>query len=221
MKNKIIFFVFFIFLFISCNKEKTKEKEQDMYGILNVLINKYKHSNVSPVFLPVNNPFFKKNFKKFDTKDSLFSYKYFYEKISEKKNIAINKKMTAAHLNIDKITCIDKKKYSLLIKELTSSKEEKKIAIKNVILYPKRDEFEKDSIMYFSEKFKLLKSKDFPKELNMLFNFSNIVFNEKNNKALVVMNLSFSRLDGFSVLIYLEKKDYHWEIICEQGLSIS
>ena len=55
----------------------------------------------------------------------------------------------------------------------------------------------------------------------MLFSFSNITFNKKYNKAIVAVGVSFGKLNGFSTLIYLEKKYFHWEIKCEETLSIS
>ena len=58
-------------------------------------------------------------------------------------------------------------------------------------------------------------------EIDVLLNFSDITFNKDYTKALLIIGISHGRLDGFSTLIYLEKKHYHWQIICQKVVSIS
>ncbi len=100
------------------------------------------------------------------------------------------------------------------------NKEIQEIDLKKLFLHKKRNEFKQDSLIYYSEKIKKLPRKGFDK-IDMLFSFSNITFNKKYNKAIVVVGVSFGKLNGFSTLIYLEKKHLHWEIKCEEVLSIS
>ncbi len=51
--------------------------------------------------------------------------------------------------------------------------------------------------------------------------FSNLYFNEKYNKSIIIGSISRGKLNSISIIFYLEKIDDQWEIICREGLSIS
>lgn len=51
--------------------------------------------------------------------------------------------------------------------------------------------------------------------------FSNLYFNEKYNKSIIIGSISRGKLNSISIIFYLEKIDDQWEIICSEGLSIS
>lgn len=78
----------------------------------------------------------------------------------------------------------------------------------------------KDSLIYYTENHKKMLGGGFDK-IDMLLSFSDITFNKGYTKALLVAGRSFGKLNGTSILIFLEKKYYHWEIKCEKVLSIS
>lgn len=58
-------------------------------------------------------------------------------------------------------------------------------------------------------------------KFDILLNFSRISFNKEKNKAIVIVGVSFGKLNGFSSIFFLEKKTNKWFINKEIGLSIS
>ena len=56
---------------------------------------------------------------------------------------------------------------------------------------------------------------------DIIINFSRIAFNENNTKAIVIMGVGFGKLNGFSAMYFLEKKNDKWYIKYEKGLTIS
>ncbi len=58
-------------------------------------------------------------------------------------------------------------------------------------------------------------------KFNILLKFSRIAFNKKYNKAIVMMAVKFGKLNGFSTIYFLEKKEEMWSITCSKNLTIS
>ncbi|GFD75289.1 hypothetical protein KUL113_47090 [Tenacibaculum sp. KUL113] len=57
--------------------------------------------------------------------------------------------------------------------------------------------------------------------MDLLLSFSRIAFNDSFDKAIVTVGMSKGSLGGVSILVYLEKENYHWRIKCKKVLSIS
>jgi PBP1b-binding outer membrane lipoprotein LpoB len=75
-------------------------------------------------------------------------------------------------------------------------------------------------IIPYREDYKYLHRKGYDK-FNINLSFSKVEFNKEKNKAIVIMGASFGKLNGFSALYFLEKKNGNWIIKYEKGLSIS
>ncbi len=54
-----------------------------------------------------------------------------------------------------------------------------------------------------------------------ILEFSNVYFNKKGNKSIIMGSLSRGKLNSISILFYLEKIDGAWKIICKDGIAIS
>lgn len=213
--NKYILLVI-VFLLFSCKEKKQTSsiKEENTYQIIGLLLNDHRESMVvHPGFPPPPDG----AIYEFTTKDSLWSYKYFYKQTIRKKTIAfwpqiypLGKKHKKDLLKTIKKCTNDNQ----LITPFLKSEKSIKIDI-NKINNPK-----KDSLIYYTEKHKKMLRRGY-QEIDMMLSFSDITFNKDYTKALLVSGRSFEKLDGISILIYLEKKYYHWEIKCEKVLSIS
>lgn len=75
-------------------------------------------------------------------------------------------------------------------------------------------------IIPYRKDYQYLPRKGYEK-FNINLNFSNVKFNKKNNKAIVIMGVGFGKLNGYSAIYFLEKKKEKWYIKYEKGLSIS
>ncbi len=187
-------------MFFSC--ERKNLSEENTYRIISELIGHYTHELVH---LPPPPP----EGYRYTLKDSLHDYKIFYDRSTKKKNIVIRKKMVLRENDIrlmlefdsnlsDELFFFDKKPYLIDINKIS-----------------KKD---RDTIFYYNNKYT---KEEINEKIDVLFSFSKIVFNKKQNKALVVVGVSMGHLNGFSSLLYLEKKHYHWKIVCKKMLSIS
>lgn len=214
--NKYVFLII-VLLFLSC-KEKQKIsnniEEENTYQIISLLLSEFRESMVlRPGFSPPPG----EDTYEFTTKDSLRSYKYFYKQTIKKKTIAfwpqiyaLGKKHKGEELQTIKKCTNDK----TLINLFLESEKNSKIDINKVA------NSKKDSLIYYTENHKKMLGGGFDK-IDMLLSFSDITFNKGYTKALLVAGRSFGKLNGTSILIFLEKKYYHWEIKCEKVLSIS
>lgn len=75
-------------------------------------------------------------------------------------------------------------------------------------------------IVPYQDYFKKLYRKGFDK-FDILLSFSNIQFNNEYNKAVLILSVAFDKLNSFSEIIFLEKKNSKWNIKCKQVISIS
>lgn len=213
--NVISKYIFIIFIFLSCSeKEKTNIEQENTYQIMGVLLNYSRETLVlQPGFPPPPNGYD----YDFTTKDSLGMYKDFLRQTKKKQTIAFSSK-----------TFTLSKKYKdekvKTVKKCTSDN-----YLMNTFLKPKRNikininkisNLKKDSLIYFNDKHKKMLGAGF-EEIDMILSLSNISFNENYTKAIIIVGVSYERLNGESRLIYLEKKHYNWEIKCEKILSIS
>lgn len=73
--------------------------------------------------------------------------------------------------------------------------------------------------LYFSDCIQSKNKLDFFKNsqnkidnIDLYMSFSKVKFNKKYTKTIVFLGINYGTLNGFSILIYLEKKHYHWVI---------
>ncbi|WP_420553350.1 hypothetical protein [Tenacibaculum aiptasiae] len=147
--------------------------------------------------------------RNFKTKDSLFFYKNFYEKTNGIKKIGV-------YENLLKMPEYNELYFSDCIKSknkldfFKNENNKSKIEINKISLLKKND-----SILFIKN------SQNKIDNIDLYMSFSKVKFNKKYTKAIVFLGINYGALNGFSTLIYLEKKHYHWVIKCEKRLSIS
>jgi|TARA_Y100000385_G_C12819131_1_gene519591 hypothetical protein len=74
--------------------------------------------------------------------------------------------------------------------------------------------------MYYDEEFALRPDRGF-NEIDIRFNFSRIIFDDKLEKAILIVGVGFEKLNAFSVLLYFEKDNFEWIKKCTKTLEIS
>ncbi len=202
--NKYI--ILLVFLLFSCNKKNNKT-EENTYRIISYIIGDMQNS---ALFVPLPPPF---EGRSHTIKDSLLSYKKFYDVYHKQKTIAIVKEMSCRNqkYTFDNHCSVDVTK---LLDKFHNLKETKFIDINKIGR-------NNNTFIYYDKGFKKLQRKGFGTKMDLVFSFSRIAFNKQNNKAIVVVGVSMRRLNGVSVLFYLEKKHYHWNIVYQKVLSIS
>lgn len=200
-------------IFLSCSTNNTSSSdEEDIYRIISKLTSRVKEQSLLyPTFPP---PPSKAKYT-FTTKDSLMRFKRFYEQYKGKKIIAFDQIMfnLPESIKIDLIDCqFDSKsfiRHSIRTKTKNGLIDVNKLFISN-----------KDSLLIYGDSLKNKLDEGFH-EIDFLLSFSEIMFNDDYDKAVLIVNVKFEKLDSFSTIIYLEKKHYHWKIVCEEVLNIS
>jgi len=208
---KILFFIFLSGFYYSCKFDDSIEKE-NTYQVLSLLINEYTSNSKKIIFNIPPPPNGTKLKQKLSIKDSLLLYKQFYEETIKQKVIALKPKM----FGIDKKhpfkeVCNINQKF---LNSFFNLKDSKKINLNKINLN------KKDSLIYYSDSYKKMRTKGFDK-IDICLNFSRINFDRDYKEAIVIVGLSYGKLDGFSAIYFLEKKKGNWYIKCEKELSIS
>ncbi len=206
---KTIWVFLSLYLFVSCNIKKVDKKEdKNTYQIINYITKEIKkQSLLHPVFPPSPD----KSSYTYTTRDSLNKYKYFYEQYTKKKIIAFEENMFVIPKN-NSLFINNCKINKILTKKRLSINKEKRIDIDKISFS------KKDSLVYFFKKENLRKRLY---DIYFLIGFSRIIFNDNFTEAILIVNVSYERLDSFSILFYLEKKGGGWEIKCNKRLLIS
>lgn len=75
-------------------------------------------------------------------------------------------------------------------------------------------------IIPYREDYKYLHRNGYEK-FNIHLSFSKVEFNKEKNKAIVIMGASFGKLNGFSAIYFLEKRNGSWIVKYQNGLTIS
>lgn len=217
MKANYILIIIILFTFLSCKEmpQFNNIEEENTYQIISFLTDDAKDFLVMPPVLyipPLPNA---KNYtvRAMTCQDSVRAYKYHYKQLTKKKIIAItdslfNLKETYGFMG--KCDSVDNQ----LLKKFNNLRASKKLDVSKVTVY------DKDTLIQYKEEFRKLPSKGFDK-MDLLLSFSRIAFNDNFDKAIVFVGMSKGSLDGVSILVYLEKENYHWKIKCEKTLSIS
>jgi hypothetical protein len=194
--------------FISCEQKKSNELK-NTYEILSLLTNKYLNTIVlKPSFPP---PVDSNNNYSFLTRDSLNTYKRFYQETIREKTVGINPNL----MGVKRVFGIDDKCFEnkALINSFMELNEVQKINLNRIIVY------QNETILGLKEisdnHFNDLTTTD------IIIQFSRIAFNNELDKAIIIVNGTYDKLDSVTVLYYLEKKKERWHIKCERGLSIS
>ncbi|MDE0536960.1 hypothetical protein [Tenacibaculum sp. L6] len=190
-------------------------EEENTYQIITFLTENAKDFLVMPPVLSIPPlPNAKSyNVRTMTCQDSVRGYEYHYKQLTKKKTIAIIDSLFSlkkTHSFRGECDMVDHK----LLKKFNSLKTRKKIDISKITVY------DKDTLIQYKKEFRKLSSKGFDK-MDLLLSFSRIAFNDNFDKAIVFVGMSKGSLDGVSILVYLEKENYHWKIKCEKVLSIS
>lgn len=210
-KYKTYFFL--VLIVFSCQKkDERKLIKENTFQIVSFLMDSLVDGSVNlPNFPPPPN---EKNYI-FSIKDSLRNYKHFYTETIRQKKVAV--KPTFFSLKKDKISFNNNCKIDItellsdssMLNSSLDSIDIKKLTLRSKsIIIPYNDVFKNDIGKGFSR-------------VDLIFNFSKIIYNKNFNKAIIIVGVSTGKLSGFSTLIYLEKENYHWVIKCEKNLSIS
>jgi hypothetical protein len=208
---KILVFILFSSICYSCKCDNNKE-EENTYQVLSFLTNEFTANSRKLIFSFPPPPNGAKLKYQFSIKDSLFLYKQFYEKMIKQKVVALNPKM----FGIDeeyffKENCDVNQK---LLKSFFSLKKSKKVDLTKIVLY------KKDSLIYYTNNHEKKQTKGFD-EIDICLNFSRINFSKNYKEAILILGISYGKLNGFSTLYLLEKINKKWYIKCEKGLAIS
>ena len=217
MKLKLILIVIILFTFFSCKEKQqvSSIEEENTYQIITFLTEDAKDFLVMPPVLyipPLPNA---KNYdvRAMTCRDSVKAYKYHYKQLTKKRTIAITDSLLDIKENYSfrgKCDSVDNQ----LLKKFNNLRASKKLDISRVTVY------DKDTLIQYKKEFRKLPSKGFDK-MDLLLSFSRIAFNDNFDKAIVFVGMSKGSLDGISILVYLEKENYHWKIKCQKILSIS
>ncbi|CAM1356682.1 conserved hypothetical protein [Tenacibaculum ascidiaceicola] len=216
MKVNYFLIIIFLLTFSSCKKMKTRNyEEENTYQIITFLTEDAKDFLVMPPVLSIPPLPNAKNYnvRTMTCQDSVRGYEYHYKQLTKKKTIAIIDSLFSlkkTHSFRGECDLVDNQ----LLKEFNNLRVSKKLDISKVTVY------DKDTLIQYKEEFRKLPWKGFDK-MDLLLSFSRIAFNDNFDKAIVTVGMSKGSLDGVSILVYLEKENYHWTIKCEKVLSIS
>lgn len=216
MKIKYVLLLGFTFTILSCKKTTTNHfEEENTYQIINLLTNDTNNFLVTPpVFSIPPMPDAKNHNGKIMTcQDSVKGYRYYFKQLIKKKTIAVNKILFAikeASNFKGKCNMVDDK----LLEKFNNLGEGKNIDITKITMY------NKDTVIQYKEEFKKLPWRGFNK-MDVYLNFSRIAFSDNYDKAIVIYVMHKERLNGISLLVYLEKENYVWKVKCKKTLSIS
>ena len=220
MKAKTYIIILVFLTLLSCKKNNDKIKNN--YHIISLIYtNMLNQIDVLPP-LPPPPPLIEGEYSR-KQRDSIdLSYLRLREKLTsenlkkgllkkEKKIIAISKEfMQIGDTNL-KLNDDD----SNLLTKLESVKKIKEIDISKIKTN------RKDSIFYFNKNLLTKDSKEF-NTFDFLVSFSQVIFNENYERAIVVGAVSNSKLSGASIIYFLKKTENGcWIIEYEKGLSMS
>lgn len=225
MKTKIyIITSLFIILFSSCKKNEVNNSEKEnTYKVLSVLhhdLSRYKmiYSAFQPLPPDPNSNISWDSIKKLielDKKIEKDTVRIVDALI--KKNgrliVAINSALTP-NWNDNLNNLKQQKGYGKLLKQFISNKDTVNIDVSKIT--SNKYAF----IIPYKEDYKYLHRNGYEK-FDIHLSFSKVEFNKDKNKAIVIMGASFGKLNGFSSIYFLEKKNGNWIIKYENGLSIS
>lgn len=212
MKTKFCLFgVVFLILF-SCKSDVRIQETEDLYQVISLLYDK----SIKDVDVPFPPPP-PGEYKGLTEQDSIridsVIKKVKEERANKRFIVAINPYLFSIKKEYKIDNCAE---YNYFLKEkmITTNKDSIKLDISRI------NNQRNDSIIYFSNDLLENNSRDFYK-FDITLGFSNVIFNAKKTKALIISGIGYSRLSGFSTLHFLEKRKNKWEIVCEKGLTIS
>lgn len=220
MKN-IILICLSLLTFISCNEGRNRiDNTKDLYGVISTMTNYITSEKMISYALPVPPPVKGANLdslielrKKQDTSKIIKELIRKNGKLIVAIDSVLSSPKLPANNEIYLKDCLDlgfKEDYNAF-KNLNNT-----ISINISRILNNNYSF----IIPYRHHYKSLPRKGFEK-FNIFLKFSNISFNENHNKAVIIMGVSFGRLNGFSGIYFLEKKNSKWIIKCKKGLTIS
>lgn len=193
-----VLWVFSFFFIIACGN--SKEEFQETYNIYNLILNDFEYrAIIKPNFAPPPSGHYE-----YTKSDSLSKYLYFYQQYA-KKNI----------IHLDETTLQIQKENLHILKDCETF-----IDLKDFVISGKQNSIDAKYLNSLRKSQIVNKIKSEIKA-DAVLSFSNILFNKKMDKAIVLLAVNYRELNGFTSIIYLEKDHYLWNIICEKTISIS
>ena len=208
------------FVLMACSKKQKKTKEEHVYDVISVLYKNVSRKKMIFFAFPPSPP--PSNIR-WDSLKKIMELDREVEKDTIKKInkllkrkgrliVAIDSVLYVPHL--DNIKQLKYEGYEKLLNNFVSID-----TIRNIDVTKITSNKYAFCIPYLDD-YKFLQRKGYEK-FNIRLKFSEIAFNEKFDKAIVIMGASFGRLNGFSSLFLLEKTEGRWCVKYEKGLSIS
>jgi hypothetical protein len=208
-----IFCLFVLFnLYYSCKYNNNKDEEENTYQILSLLLNEYTANSKKLTFTIPPPPNGTKSKYNFSVKDSLSLYKRFYEETIKQKVIALESKMF--EMNEKYYFKEDCNVNQKLLQSFFNLKHSKNINLDKIVLH------KKDSLIYYTDNHRKMQTRGFD-EIDICLNFSRISFDRNHKQAILILGISYSKLNGFSAMYFLEKRKGNWYIKCVKELGIS
>jgi len=212
---KSIKYFIIILIFTSCiNKESIREK--NIHQIVNLIYSDFSQQEMEFYVFPVskpplnsvmNNDIYNKNIiKPLTKKDSLIKINQYLNNKKNQQIFAFNLKMERYHNLKNKIIPIKNDDFKNLYNEFIKSNKLNTLNINKII--PKNN----DSIIQLKRE-----NLDF-KNNNIIISFSNIVFNNDFSKSIIIATKSWSALDSYSLIYFLEKRNNIWVVTFKKTL---
>jgi len=204
------FLLFILISLFSCSERKNVNCEESNYLIVNSIIEKkISHHYIPPppenidVEELVNDSIKLKEWIKLNSIEKLDNYK-----------IAI----LPNFWNPTKSILLDSsytKDYQLLVNQLTEEKNESPVLIEKI------KTSEKFSLKYAPTNESLRLNPELWKDFDFILSFSKISFNDNCDKAVLIYSVGYERLNGYSVLVLMQKNKDVWEVMYSKALTIS
>ncbi len=193
-----VLMVLSFFYLVAC--ENGKEKLLESYNIYNLILNDFEYrAIIKPNFAPPPSGHYE-----YTKSDSLSKYLYFYQQYA-KKNI----------IHLDETTLQIQKENLHILKDCETF-----IDLKDFVISGKQNNIDAKYLNSL-RKSEIVNQINSEIKADAVLSFSDVVFNKNKDKAILLLAVNFSELNGFTSIIYLEKNHYLWNIICEKTISIS
>jgi len=218
--KKILIIYLCLFTQVSCEIEDLNKKEKvNTNKIINLLINEIIDKQLVYFAFPAPPPNLELSL------DSLYK-EIEKDRAIPKDTVQIINKMIIEQGKL--LIAVDSSFFTLNEKHLKQSECNKKddfnntFKIKNI----KKIDFNKIQKSNFykiipSTTGKILSNKNQRLNYHMHLGFSEIAYNKENSKAIIIVGVALTKLNGFTSIYYLEKKNGLWKIECKKELNIS
>lgn len=209
IKKYLAIIIFTLLTLTSCDRDQNIS-EKNKSDIINLLINQL----AAPIDAPLSPPPPKGvKVKRITNEDSLKRIAFRDEWLSKKRIVAV--KSFFYNPNRDRYPLPENcKEFESLLNKFKSLKRKKqKVELSKIKLN------RKDSLIYFQKEM-LGEHCDY-ENFDILAGFSQVIFNEAHDKAIISAHSSTSCRSGGTYLYFLKRKGGEWFVKCSKTLSIS